>query len=71
LAGGIDHETLPNNMANTLSQSNFLHNTYAPVQLLRVGEADAAGKRDRAKLREPKQDESRPALAKESPARKS
>jgi hypothetical protein len=70
LAGGIDAETLSNKMANTLSQSNFLHNTYAPVQLLRVREADAARKRGRAKLREQKQDESRPPPAKESPARK-
>jgi len=29
LAGGIDAETLSNKMANTLSQSNFLHDTYA------------------------------------------
>jgi hypothetical protein len=56
LAGGVDPETLSNKMANTLSQSNFLHNTYAPVQLVRVREADAARKRGRVKLREQKPD---------------
>jgi hypothetical protein len=56
LAGGIDAETLSNKMANTLSQSNFLHNTYAPVQLVRVREADAARKRGRRKLREQSRD---------------
>jgi len=56
LVGGIDPETLSNKMANTLSRSNFLHDTYAPVQLVRVREADAARKRGRAKLREQKQD---------------
>jgi hypothetical protein len=56
LAGGIDPETLSNKMANTLSQSNFLHNTYAPVQLVRFREADAARKRGRVKLREQKPD---------------
>jgi len=68
LAGGVDPETLSNKMANTLSQSNFLHNTYAPVQLVRVREADAARKLGRAKLRERNQDESRPAPATKSPA---
>ncbi|MBO0743249.1 MAG: hypothetical protein J2P51_17735, partial [Hyphomicrobiaceae bacterium] len=56
LAGGIDAETLSNKMPNTLSQSSFLHDTYAPVQLVRVRDADAARKRGRAKLREQKSD---------------
>jgi hypothetical protein len=51
LAGGIDPETLSSKMANSLSQSNFLHKTYAPVQLVRVRKADAARKRGRTMLR--------------------
>jgi hypothetical protein len=40
-----------------LSPSNFLHKTYAPVQLVRVRKADAARKRGRAMLRDQETDE--------------
>jgi len=52
LAGGVDPETLSNKMTNTLTQSNLLHKTYAPVQLARVRQADAARQCGRTKLRE-------------------
>jgi hypothetical protein len=52
LAGGVDPETLSSKMANSLSQSNFLHKTYVPVQLVRVRDADAARKRGRSRLRD-------------------
>jgi hypothetical protein len=54
LAGNVQPEKLSAKMANTLSQSNFLHETYAPVQLASVREADAARKRGRGLLREQK-----------------
>jgi hypothetical protein len=52
LAGGADPEGLSSKMANSLSQSNRLHKTYAPVQLAKVREVDVARKRGRTKLRE-------------------
>jgi hypothetical protein len=52
LAGGVDPETLSSKMANSLLQSNFLHKTYAPVQLVRVRDTDAARKRGRSRLRD-------------------
>jgi len=45
-------------LANTLSASNSLHKTYAPVVLASVRDADAARKRGQAKLREQKPTES-------------
>jgi hypothetical protein len=56
LAGGADPDTLSSKMANSLSHSNRLHKTYAPVQLSKVRDADAARKRGRVKLREQKTD---------------
>jgi len=51
-------KALPELMADAaiFRKSNFLHNTYAPVQLVRVREADAARKRGRRKLIEQKLD---------------
>jgi hypothetical protein len=69
LAGGIDAETLSDKMANTLSQSNFLADTYAPTQLVRVREADDARRLGRAKLREQKGAESIRAPDQKYPAR--
>jgi hypothetical protein len=69
LAGDAPPEKLSSKMANSLSQSNRLHKTYGPVQLASVRDTDAARRRGRTKLREQNQDESRPAPAKESPAR--
>jgi hypothetical protein len=68
LAGNAVPEKLSSKMANSLSQSNRLHKTYGPVQLASVGDTDAARRRGRAKLREQKQEESRPPPAKQSPA---
>jgi hypothetical protein len=70
LAGNAVPEKLSSKMANSLSQSNRLHKTYGPVQLASVRDTDAARRRGRAKLREQKQEESRPPLGKESPAGK-
>jgi hypothetical protein len=56
LAGGADPEALSSKMANSLSQSNRLHKTYAPVQLAKVREVDAVRRQGRAKLREQKPD---------------
>jgi hypothetical protein len=56
LAGGADPDMLSSKMANSLSQSNRLHKTYAPVQLSKVRATDEARKRGRAKLREQKRD---------------
>jgi hypothetical protein len=56
LAGGADPEGLSSKMANSLSQSNRLHKTYAPVQLAKVREVDVARKRGRTKLREQRSD---------------
>jgi hypothetical protein len=58
LAGDIPPEKLSSKMANSLSTSNRLHRTYAPVQLASVRDADAARKVGRAKLREQKLDKS-------------
>jgi hypothetical protein len=69
LAGDAPPEKLSSKMANSLSQSNRLHKAYGPVQLASVRDTDAARRRGRSKLWEQKQDESRPAPAKESPAR--
>ena len=54
LAGDAAPEKLSSKMANSLSQSNRLHKTYAPVQLASVRDTDAARRRGRAKLREQK-----------------
>jgi integrase len=58
LAGNVSPEKLSKKMANTLSASNRLHHTYAPVQLASVRDADDARKLGRAKLREQKPNES-------------
>jgi hypothetical protein len=58
LAGDVPPEKLPSKMANSLSTSNKLHKTYAPVQLASVRDTDAARKVGRAKLREQKLDKS-------------
>jgi hypothetical protein len=58
LAGNVPPEKLSSKMANTLSASNRLHRTYAPVQLASVRDADDARRVGRAKLREQKPDES-------------
>jgi hypothetical protein len=50
-AGDAPPEKVSAKMANTLSQSNKLHQTYAPPQLASVRDADAARRRGRAKLR--------------------
>jgi hypothetical protein len=68
LAGDIQPEKLSAKMANSLSQSNRLHKTYAPVQLASVRDADAARKRGGVALREQKPAESRPPPARKSPA---
>jgi hypothetical protein len=67
LAGNAAPEKLSSKMANSLSQSNRLHKTYAPVQLASVRDTDLARRRGRAKLREQKQDESRPPSPKKAP----
>ena len=51
LSGNASAETVSAKMANSLAQSNFLHQTYAPAQLATVRDADAARRRGRAKLR--------------------
>ncbi len=51
-AGDAPPEKVSAKMANTLSQSNKLHQTYAPPQLAAVRDADAARRRGRAKLRD-------------------
>ena len=60
LAGNASPEKLSKKMANTLSQSNKLHATYAPVQLASVRDVDAARKRGRTELREQNQTKSVP-----------
>ena len=45
LAGDVEPEKLSSKMANSLSASNRLHKTYAPVQLASVRDADAARQR--------------------------
>jgi hypothetical protein len=52
LAGNVPPATLSSKMANTLSQSNRLHNTYGPVQLATVRAADHGRKVGRTRLRE-------------------
>jgi integrase len=61
LAGNVSPEKLSKKMANTLSASNRLHHTYAPVQLASVRDADDARKLGRAKLRETKTQRKYPA----------
>jgi hypothetical protein len=51
LAGDVQPEKLSSKMANSLSESNRLHKTYAPVQLAAVRDADAARMRGRTSLR--------------------
>jgi hypothetical protein len=68
LAGKVDPGTLSAKMANTLSQSNFLHATYQPTQLAVVREADTARKIGRRRLREQKPDESCPPPVQKLPA---
>jgi hypothetical protein len=48
---GVAPEKLSSKMANSLSQSNRLQKTYAPVQLAAVRDADASRKLGRAKLK--------------------
>lgn len=57
LAGKVPPEKLASKMANTLSASNRLHKTYAPVQLASVRDVDAARKDGRRTLREQNPDE--------------
>jgi hypothetical protein len=52
LAGDATPEKLSSKMANSLSASNRLHKTYAPVQLASVRDVDAARKAGRRSLRE-------------------
>jgi hypothetical protein len=54
LEGEATPEKILSKMANTLSHSNRLHKTYAPVRLASV--RDAARRRGRAKLRGQKPD---------------
>jgi hypothetical protein len=68
LAGNVLPEKLSSKMANTLSASNRLHRTYAPVQLASVRDADDARRLGRAKLREQKPDESVRAPGQKYPA---
>ncbi|HET6928413.1 MAG TPA: hypothetical protein VFI48_16295, partial [Hyphomicrobiaceae bacterium] len=70
LAGNVPPEKLSSKMANTLSASNRLHRTYAPVQLASVRDADDARRLGRAKLREQNPDESIPAPAQKYPAKR-
>jgi hypothetical protein len=62
-AGDASPEKVSAKMANTLSQSNFLHATYNPVQLAAVRDADAARRRGRRRLRERTEGETYPAPA--------
>jgi hypothetical protein len=50
-AGDAPPEKVSAKMANSLSASNRLHRTYAPVQLAAVRDVDAARTRGRTKLR--------------------
>lgn len=50
LAGNVSPEKLSKKVANTLSPSNRLHHTYAPVQLASVRDVDAVRKAGRAEL---------------------
>jgi hypothetical protein len=50
-AGDASPEKVSAKMANTLSQSNRLHQIYAPPQLASVRDTDVARRRGRAKLR--------------------
>ncbi|HEY5829290.1 MAG TPA: hypothetical protein VIV01_13095, partial [Hyphomicrobiaceae bacterium] len=67
LAGNVPPEKLSSKMANTLSASNRLHRTYAPVQLASVRDVDEARRIGRGKLREQKADESIRAPAQKYP----
>ena len=58
LAGQVAPTDLSNKMANSISQSARLQQTYGPVQLASVRATDAARRRGRAKLREQKPDKS-------------
>jgi hypothetical protein len=58
LAGDVPPEKLSTKMANTISASNRLHRSYAPVVLTSVRDVDAARGRGRSKLREQKPTES-------------
>ena len=62
LAGDASPEKLSSKMANTISASNRLHKTYAPVMLASVRDVDAARQRGRVKLREQKGEKSVTAL---------
>lgn len=52
LAGQVAPTDLSSKMANSISESKRLQETYGPVQLVQVRGADAARRRGRAKLRE-------------------
>jgi len=71
LAGDATPEKVSSKMANSLSQANRLHKTYAPVQLASVRDTDAARRRGRAKLREQNPDESSRAPAQKFPNERS
>jgi hypothetical protein len=58
IVGKVAPTDLSNKMANSISQSTRLQQTYGPVQLASVRETDAARRRGRAKLREQSPDES-------------
>jgi hypothetical protein len=67
-AGDAQPEKVSAKMANTLSQSNKLHQTYSPVQLAAVRDADEARRRGRRRLREQNRGESLPPSGQKSPA---
>jgi hypothetical protein len=52
LAGKVDPTDLASKMANNISESKRLQDTYGPAQLVQVRGADAARRRGRARLRE-------------------
>jgi hypothetical protein len=52
LEGDAQPEKLSGKMANSLSTSNRLHKTYAPVRLASVRDVDDARRRGRTRLRE-------------------
>jgi hypothetical protein len=65
LTGEVAPTNLSAKMANNISESTRLQQTYGPVQLVQVREADAARRRGRARLREQKPAKSVIAPAKE------
>jgi hypothetical protein len=58
LAGKVAPTDLASKMANNISESKRLQETYGPAQLVQVRDADAARRRGRARIREQKPDKS-------------